>query len=88
MGQLLFWLEAAVASVLFGALGTALASRVQRRGRRWLLRITWLLVATLSWVCLISSFALVEIKVGGAIRPLISSSVAFGLFIIAAVVVA
>ncbi|MBI5725769.1 MAG: hypothetical protein HZA50_17550 [Planctomycetes bacterium] len=87
MGQILFWLEAAVMSVLFVALGLGILSRVHRRGLRWLVRIVWGILAFLPWLVTIGAFAAVEIWVGGAMAPLISSSLAFAAFIAASIVV-
>lgn len=76
MGQFLFWMEAAVTSVLFVALGIAIVSRIQRRGRRWLARIVWGMLAILPWLVAIGGFLAVGIWAGGALVPLILSAIA------------
>ncbi|MFA6134927.1 MAG: hypothetical protein WC869_13005 [Phycisphaerae bacterium] len=86
MGHILFWLEAAVTSVLFVAMGLRILSGIQRRGRRWLVRIAWIILAPLPWVAAIGEFAEVQFFTGGALAPLISASVAGGLVAIAAIV--
>ena len=75
MGQFLFWLEAAVTSVLFAALGLAIVSRIQRRGRRWVVRIVWSMLAILPWLVAIGAFAAVGIWAGGALVPLMLSAI-------------
>jgi len=88
MGQILFWLEASVASVLFVALGLGISSRIPKR--RWIVRyfleITWWPLAVLPLLVAIGGFAAVEFCAGGARLPLIAASVAGGLFIVASVV--
>jgi hypothetical protein len=87
MGQFLFWLEAAVTSVLFVALGLGVLSRVHRPGQRWLVRIALAGLAVLPWLAVIGAFAAVASLAGGALGPLVSSIVAGVGFAVAAAVV-
>jgi hypothetical protein len=87
MGQLLFWLEAVVATVLWSAFATAVVCRTRRGRRRWLAAIPCAVPAVLPWVVAIGTFALVEIGAGGALVPLISASAACAAFAAAAAVV-
>jgi len=84
MGYLLFWIEAAVASVLWVALGQALAWRVRRRWwRGWVKFVVWLLVLA-PWAVIVAMFCLIEyFVVGGATEPLISAIVAGSVFLVA-----
>jgi hypothetical protein len=84
MGYLLFWIEATVASVLWVALGQALAWRVRRRWwRGWVKFLVWLLVLA-PWAAIVAMFCLIEyFFVGGATEPLISAIVAGSAFLAA-----
>ena len=86
MGQVLFWLEAAIASVLFVALGVGIVSRTRRSLRR-LLGLAWGLLAIAPWLAAIGAFAAVENFAGGAKFPLVCASVAGGVWLVAAIVV-
>ncbi len=87
MGHLLFWLEAAVTSALFAALGVALASHITDRVWRGLLRLVWAVLLLGPWLVAIGAFAWVQHWAGGARRPLIASTVAGAAVLIAATII-
>ena len=68
MGQVLFWLEAAIASVLFVSLGVGIVSRTTGRGRRWAIRIAWWFLTVVPWLLAVGAFAATEIWAGGLVR--------------------
>ena len=86
MGQVLFWIEAAITATLFVALGVVLLVRIKRTWARRILGTAWGIVALLPWVVVIGGFGAVEFLTGGAMFPLVCSSVAAGLFVVAAIV--
>jgi hypothetical protein len=89
MGQALFWLESAAASVLFVALGAALMARVRSRVWRGLLRGGWWLLAYMPWAATIAAlwFIYKPLMFDGAFWPLVTASVAGCLFVVTAFVV-
>jgi len=86
MGQILFWLEAAVASALFVALMTALVVRMRTRRRRWGAGVAAGIVAALPWLAAIGVFTLIYARVGGVGFVLAASVVNGAMFAAAAVI--
>jgi len=95
MGQVLFWLVASVASVLFIALGMAIVVRVRRPGQRRGVRVAWMvfhvawwIFAIGPWLAVIGMFVLYTVFSGGGyLVPLVMSSLAGVAFVVSAVVV-
>lgn len=87
MGQVLFWVEAAITSVIFVALGCGILSRIHGRGLHGVVEILWGAVALLPWLIFITAFALVEFLAGGALFPLVSASVAGIAFAVSSIIV-
>lgn len=86
MGEILFWLEAAISSALFVALGLAIMARRKSRAGRWAVRTTWCLLAALPWVLAVGMFGLYQGFVRGAEFPLVCSSISAGLVLVASVI--
>jgi len=86
MGQALFWLEAAVASVLFVALGVAVQARVRSRLWRGFLGSWWWIVAITPWLAVVGSLGLLyrPYMFAGAFGPFMLAAVMWGVFLVAA----
>ncbi|MCL2701782.1 MAG: hypothetical protein FWE88_08850 [Phycisphaerae bacterium] len=89
MGQLLFWLEAAIASVLFVALGVALQARVRDRVWRGMFGGVWWFLAYPPWVFVIVAFWAINnvYWIGGPVEPQAMSTLAGIAFVVAATLV-
>lgn len=60
MGHFLFWLEAAIASILFTTLGMAFAAKIRHWWRRWIFIFLWEGLVALPWLLIIGLFWYVE----------------------------
>ncbi len=87
MGDILFWIEAAITTVLFVALGSALASRIKLPGNRGALRVLWFLLAVAPWATAIIGLAYIDTRFGGARWPLVGFSAGAACALIAAIIV-
>ena len=87
MGQVLFWLEAAITFVIFVALGCGILSRIHGRGLHGVVEILWAALALLPWLIAIVAFALVQLLAGGALFQLVSASVAGLAFAVSSIIV-
>lgn len=87
MAQILLWLEAATASVLFLALGIALAARVRGEHRRGVLLGLWTIATVLPWLLVIAGLGSLQYGVGGARWPLTLASGSAALALVAGVLV-
>jgi len=89
MGQALFWLEAAMASVLFVALGVAVRARIRGTVWRGFLGVCWWVAAHAPWVVVIGALGFIyhALMFDGALGSFVLSLVAGVLFTAGAVIV-